>query len=126
MDKFIEMKYYKVLVCLLIINLGCANKESKMIDAIVETKNNDQIILSGDFIFYDNAGVLQTPKKIYGIIFNKKLEELKIIADSIKKDEYDSVHVILKGKLYNKDKDQEGWDVKLEITEIVEIINKEI
>ena len=49
-------------------------------------------------------------------------QEIRIWA----KDEFDFVPVILKGKLHNKDKDQEGWAVNLEITEIVEIINKEI
>ena len=42
-----------------------------------------------------------------------------------KKDEFDFIPVILKGRLKNKDKNDEGWSVKLEITEIVEIINKE-
>ena len=108
MGKFVKMKYIKVLVCLLIFNLGCTNSGSKMIDTIVETKNDDQIILSGDFIFYNEAGVLQTTKKVYGIILNQKVQELNTIVDSIKKDEFDFVPVILKGKLHNKEKDQEG------------------
>ena len=33
--------------------------------------------------------------------------------------------LFFKGRLKNKDKNDEGWSVKLEITEIVEIINKE-
>ena len=41
-----------------------------------------------------------------------------------KKDEFDFIPVILKGRLQNKDKNDEGWSVKLEITEIVEIILK--
>ena len=42
----------------------------------------------------------------------------------IKKDEFDFVPVILKGKLSSKNEDEEGWSIKLEIIEIVEIVNK--
>ena len=55
----------------------------------------------------------------------KRLMNLNEKLSSIKKDEFDFIPVILKGRLKNKDKNDEGWSVKLEITEIVEIINKE-
>ena len=90
-----------------------------------ETKNNDLIILSGDYVFYNNAAVLQTNKNVYGIVINEKVNELNQRLTSIKKDEFDFIPVILKGKLQNKKEDEEGWSVKLEITEIVEIITKE-
>jgi hypothetical protein len=54
-----------------------------------------------------------------------KVKELNQKLSLIKKDEFDFIPVILKGKLQNKNEDEEGWSVKLEITEIVEIINKE-
>ena len=87
-------------------------------------KINDLIILSGDYVFYNNAAVLQTNNNVYGIIINEKVNELNDKLSSIKKDEFDFIPVILKGRLKNKDKNDEGWSVKLEITEIVEIILK--
>jgi hypothetical protein len=37
----------------------------------LKQKNNEQIILSGDYVFYNNAAVLQTNKNVYGIISNE-------------------------------------------------------
>ncbi|MBT7527975.1 hypothetical protein N9V44_03040 [Flavobacteriaceae bacterium] len=120
------MKIYKILILFLLITFSCDSKQDKVVsNEVVETKNNDLIILSGDYVFYNNAAVLQTNKNVYGIIINEKVNELNEKLSSIKKDEFDFIPVILKGRLKNKDKNDEGWSVKLEITEIVEIINKE-
>jgi len=125
-DKFFNMKIYKILILFLLISFSCDSKQNKVVsNEVVETKNNDLIILSGDYVFYNNAAVLQTNKNVYGIIINEKVNELNEKLSSIKKDEFDFIPVILKGRLKNKDKNDEGWSVKLEITEIVEIINKE-
>jgi hypothetical protein len=130
------MNLYKILICIALISFSCDKKKSKPVlnnlvetknnDKIVETENNDKIIVSGEYIFYENAGVLQTNKNIYGIIINDKVIELNQKLSSIKKDEYHFIPVILKGKLHSKSENENGWPVKLEITEIVEIINKEI
>ena len=132
------MKKYKILILIALFSFSCDIKQNnaeveKVADIyhkivsneVDETKNNDQIILSGDYVFYNNAAVLQTNKKVYGIIINEKVNELNQKLSSIKNDEYDFIPVILKGNLQNKNEDEEGWPVKLEITEIVEIINKE-
>ena len=124
--KNFNMKIYKILILFLLISFSCDSKQNKVVsNEVVETKNNDLIILSGDYVFYNNAAVLQTNKNVYGIIINEKVNELNEKLSSIKKDEFDFIPVILKGRLKNKDKNDEGWSVKLEITEIVEIINKE-
>jgi hypothetical protein len=122
------MKLYRILICIALISISCdKKKDSRAVSTnIVETKNNDLIIISGEYIFYNNAGVLQTNKNVYGIIVNDKVNELNQQLSAIKKDEYDSVPVVLKGHLHSKKEGEEGWSVKLEITEIVEIINKEI
>ena len=120
------MKIYRILIFILLFSFSCDSKKDKGVsNKVVETKNNDLIILSGDYVFYNNAAVLQTNKNVYGIIINEKVDELNNKLSSIKKDEFDFIPVILKGRLKNKDKNDEGWSVKLEITEIVEIINKE-
>ena len=122
------MKLYRILICIALISFSCdKKKDSRAVSTnIVETKNNDLIIISGEYIFYNNAGVLQTNKNVYGIIVNDKVNELNQQLSTIKKDEYDFVPVVLKGHLRSKKEGEEGWSVKLEITEIVEIINKEI
>ena len=127
LDKnLVNMKIYKTLILILLFSFSCNSKQNKVVsNEVIETKNNDLIILSGDYVFYNNAAVLQTNKNVYGIIINEKVNELNEKLSSIKKDEFDFVPVILKGRLKNKDKNDEGWSVKLEITDIVEIINKE-
>ena len=123
--KLINMKTFKILILILLFSFSCNSKQNKVVsNEVVETKNNDLIILSGDYVFYNNAAVLQTNKNVYGIIINEKVNELNEKLSSIKKDEFDFIPVILKGRLQNKDKNDEGWSVKLEITEIVEIILK--
>ena len=119
------MKLYKILICIAVFSFSCekANNTPKP-NKLVETKNDDKIIVSGDYIFYNNAGVLQTSKDVYGIIINDKAIELNEKLSLIKKDEFDFVSVILKGKLSSKNEDEEGWSIKLEIIEIVEIVNK--
>jgi uncharacterized protein YktB (UPF0637 family) len=120
------MKLYKVLIFVLFFSFSCDKKQDKIVsNKVVETKNNDLIKHSGDYVFYNNSAVLQTNKNVYGIIINEKVNELNDRLSSIKKDEFDFIPVILKGRLKNKDENDEGWSVKLEITEIVEIINKE-
>ena len=119
------MNLYKILICIAFFSFSCdkANNTPKP-NKLVETKNDDKIIVSGDYIFYNNAGVLQTSKDVYGIIINDKAIELNEKLSLIKKDEFDFVPVILKGKLSSKNEDEEGWSIKLEIIEIVEIVNK--
>ena len=120
------MKKYRILVLIALFSFSCDKKQNKVVsNEVFETKNNDLIILSGDYVFYNNAAVLQTNKNVYGIVINEKVNELNQRLTSIKKDEFDFIPVILKGKLQNKKEDEEGWSVKLEITEIVEIITKE-
>ena len=120
------MKLYKILICIAVFSFSCegVNNAPKP-NKLVETKNDDKIIVSGDYIFYNNAGVLQTSKDVYGIIINEKVLELNEKLSLIKKDEFDFVPVILKGKLSSKNENEEGWSVKLEITEIIEILNKQ-
>ena len=117
------MKLYKILICIAVFSFSCEGVNNKpKANKLVETKNDDKIIVSGDYIFYNNAGVLQTSKDVYGIIINDKAIELNEKLSLIKKDEFDFVPVILKGKLSSKNEDEEGWSIKLEIIEIVEIV----
>ena len=124
--KLFKMNLYRILICISLLSFSCNGKQDVKTPTnnLLETKNDDQIIISGDYIFYDNAGVLQTNKNVYGIIINDKAEELNKKLSSIKENEFDFVPVILKGKLFNKKENEEGWSVKFEIIEIVEIIKK--
>jgi hypothetical protein len=71
------MKIYKILIFILLFSFSCDSKQDKGVsNKVVETKNNDLIILSGDYVFYNNAAVLQTNKNVYGIIINEKVDEL--------------------------------------------------
>ena len=53
------MKIYKILILILLISFSCDSKQDKVVsNEVVETKNNDLIILSGDYVFYNNAAAM--------------------------------------------------------------------
>ena len=91
------MKKYRILVLIALFSFSCDKKQNKVVsNEVFETKNNDLIILSGDYVFYNNAAVLQTNKNVYGIVINEKVNELNQKLTSIKKDEFDLFQSFLK------------------------------
>ncbi len=75
----------------------------------------------GEFIYLADAAVLKGEDFIYGVTVDEKMQELADKVAPIKKEEYDMIPVIVKGKLTKKKEGEEGWDEILTITEIVEI-----
>ncbi len=76
---------------------------------------------SGDFIYYSDAAVLQTPEEVYGVIINKKAEELAQKAKTFQKEPTDMVRVEVSGFLIPKDSLEEGWPFKLDIKKIISV-----
>lgn len=78
-------------------------------------------LINGDFIFYADAAVLQTNKEIYGVIIDDKMHELDRLVNKYKKETTDMVPVQIKGKIIPKNENEEGWDYKVEIKEILSV-----
>ena len=103
------MKKIIVLVFVVLVAFSCKEEE-----------NNDPIY-EGEFIHVADAAVLKGSNFIYGVVLNDISEELAAQVALVKKDDFDMVPVVIKGKLSKKPKDTEGWDEQLTITEIVKV-----
>jgi len=77
----------------------------------------------GEFLYLADAAVLNTGTEIYGVIIDEKMHELHDLCAPLKRDDFDMIPVYIKGKVENKDPDQEGWDKRIKITSIDSLVN---
>ncbi|WP_460220247.1 hypothetical protein [Psychroserpens sp. MEBiC05023] len=85
-------------------------------------KQSDGLIaIQGEFIYYADAAVLKTPTQMYGIVINEKMHELDKQAQQYKKEDTDMVPVTIRGRLFKKEPEAEGWDNIIEIKEILKV-----
>jgi hypothetical protein len=96
--------------------LGCKNNSKNN----NETNDNTEII-SGNYIFFDDAAVLQNDVEIYGVILNDVVKELNKKAALLKTSETDMVSLEVKGIVSTKDDPKILWEKKLEIIEIINV-----
>ena len=114
----------KIIILLITITafLNCKKETKKEVDnKQQEIKTENLTLLKGEFVYYADAAVLKTTNKVYGVILNKKVDELNEQAKPFKKDHTDFVLVEVKGKITPKPKDEEGWDNDVEIKEIISV-----
>ena len=110
--------------------LGCKN-ESNMSSSGSNNETDTQektisqsdglTLLKGEFIYYADASVLQTQQQMYGVVIDEKMHELNLMAKNFKNEDTDFVEVVIRGKITPKPKDEEGWDYRVEIKEIVNV-----
>lgn len=84
-------------------------------------QNDGLITVKGDFIFLQDAAVLQTKKEIYGVVIDKKMHELDAQIKSFKNEVTDMVPVTVRVKKFPKPEGEEGWPFRVEIKEIIEV-----
>jgi len=95
--------------------------------AILSCKNDAKEVkeelktLKGNYVFYDDAAVLQTNSEIYGVFLTSKAQELNRLAEKHKAKPTDMVTVEVKVKITNKKDDKILWDNKAEIIEILKV-----
>nr|WP_321246267.1 hypothetical protein [uncultured Psychroserpens sp.] len=125
----------KVVTLLIIFSVIISCKEDKKTD--VDTTQDDQTIIAddgktlkqgdgliaihGDFIYYADAAVLKTPTKMYGVVVNEKMKELQKQVEAFKKEDTDMVPVTIRGRMFKKDTNEEGWEDRIEIKEILKV-----
>ena len=78
-------------------------------------------LLKGEFIYYADAAVLETPSEIYGVVIDNKMHELDKQVQPYKKLPTDMVPVEIKGKIIPKPDNEEGWPFRVEIKEIIKV-----
>ena len=101
-----QMKYYLPLIALLLFVTACTTQPKPQAES-----------LSGKFLFYDNAAVLNTGSEIYGVVVDDKLHELHAQALTVQKDSFDMVQVYIKGVI-SENPNEEGWPQVVNVKEI--------
>jgi hypothetical protein len=109
------MKNVFVLLVLFLAILSCKNE--------VKTAGQDEelTLLQGDFIFFEDAAILQTQTEIYGVLITDKMQELNKLAEKYKNLPTDMIPVEIKGKITNKKDNKILWENKVEIIEILNV-----
>lgn len=129
------MKKIILLLSLVFIFSSCKNEKKELEKGEANTektitaddkektaKQNDGLtLLKGDFVFYDNAAVLQTHREFYGVIINDKTHELNKLIKKYKSDDTDMIPVEVRGRVTDKDDPVIKWKYKVEIVEILNV-----
>ena len=101
----------KIVVLLLITSvLSCKNSTPEGLTTI-----------KGNYIFFEDAAVLQNDNEIYGVFLNAKAIELNKKAASFKTSNTDMVNVEITGIISTKKDPKILWENKIEIIDIIAV-----
>jgi len=104
-----------------IVVLGC-KKESKSTEKSSNQASEVELItMTGEFIYYADAAVLQTTNEIYGVVIDDKMHKLNDEVKQYKVDDTDMVSVTVKARRFKKPENEEGWPYRVEIKEILKV-----
>ena len=102
------MKKISLLILLTLI-FGCKNSSENL------------TLLKGNYIYFDDAAVLQTNNEVYGVFMNAKALELNKSAEQYRTTPSEIIYVELKGIVSTEEDDKIKWEKKFDIKEIVSI-----
>lgn len=116
------MKKYIIALSMLAVGfIGCQNEAQKKEVPEKTAKVVDSLkILNGEFIYVDSAAVLKGNDFIYGVEIDSMAKVLAAQVDSLKRNEFDMVPVILEGTV-KQNEQKEGWDEILTIKKIIKV-----
>ncbi|WP_299108702.1 hypothetical protein [uncultured Winogradskyella sp.] len=121
------MKKINLIVIIALVMFSCKN-ETKTNDVNLKenrAKSYDQndglITVRGDFVYYGDVAVLQTPKEIYGVVIDDNLQLLDQQVKPFKKEATDMVPVTIRVRKFKKPEGEEGWPFRVEIKEILKV-----
>ena len=107
----------KLLLFVFVISaLGCKKNSKNSNETIDDSK-----IITGNYIYFEDAAVLQNDIEIYGVILNDLAKELNEKAAPLKTNNTDMVRVKVRGTISTKEDSKILWEKKLEIIEIISI-----
>ena len=109
------MKYLLVFVFVASI-LSCKNNPKNSNEI-----SGDLTTIKGNYIFFEDAAVLQNDSEIYGVILNDLAKELNEKAAPLKTSDTDMVSVEVRGVLSTKEDPKILWENKIEIVEIISV-----
>jgi hypothetical protein len=100
------MRDYLPFIALLLFVAACTTQPKSEVESV-----------AGEFLFYDNAAVLNTGSEIYGVVIDDKLHALHAQALTVQKDSFDMVQVYIKGVI-SENPNEEGWSQVVTVKEI--------
>lgn len=109
------------LLCILMVFSSCKNGSKSHRSWDHDSEQADIRELTGSFMYYADAGVLQTKSELFGVIENETAQELIKRAEPLKDEPTDEVEVTLKVKVTQKPEHEEGWDNRVEIIDIIAV-----
>ena len=101
-----------IFLALFIFSFGCKSNSEKL------------ATIKGNYIFFDDAAVLQTKDEIYGVFMNTKALELNEKAKALNAKPSEIIYVELKGKISTKKDENIMWEKKFDIKEIISVSPK--
>tara|TARA_B110001450_G_C17179223_1_gene302676 strand:- start:42 stop:431 length:390 start_codon:yes stop_codon:yes gene_type:complete len=115
------MKNRIFLILCLIIFIACkSDKKEGKTETVKEA--SEYKTLKGNYLYYTNTAILQTPTRVYGVILDENSKELNNKVAPFKVLDTDMVPVEIKGEVIAKDEGEEGWPFKVKIVEILNVI----
>ena len=120
------MKKIHLIIILALVVFACKNETKSEVNleenrAKSYDQNDGIITLKGDFVYYGDAAVLQTADEIYGVVIDENMQLLETQVKAFKTEPTDMVPVTVRVKKTEKNKDEEGWQYRVEIKEILKV-----
>lgn len=115
------MKKIFFLIFILMVFVSCKNDPNAPVGG---EESHDQLEvreLTGNFTYYADAAVLQTPSELFGVVEDEKSKELLKRTEPLKDHPTDEVKVTLKVKVHKKPEHEEGWENRVEIIDIITV-----
>jgi len=114
------MKKIIVAVFALSVFIACKTDKKEVTTKAVEEVVAYQI-LKGDYLYYADAAILQTPTEVYGVVLDENSIALDKKVGPYKVLDTDMVPVAIKGEIIPKAEGEEGWPFKVRILEILKV-----
>ncbi|CDF80994.1 conserved hypothetical protein [Formosa agariphila KMM 3901] len=115
------MKNALVLILCLTVLISCKNDSKSTAETTSTNQADTTEIIKGEFVYFEDAAVLQTTKEVYGVVINDNMHELNKQAKAYKTEATDMVPVEIKGIIRAKPNSEEGWPFRVEIIEIINV-----
>lgn len=116
------MKRFATILIIFVILTSCKNDPKSQVEPSVdetEAKDDGLTLLKGEFLYLADAAVLQTQREIYGVVIDEKMHELDDMVKPYKKKDTDMVPVVVRAKITQKPENEEGWEYRIHIKEII-------
>ena len=117
-----------LLLAVMVISILACKKEAKNQSEAVEVSESATLgtktgvqTLKGEFIYYSDAAVLQTPSEVYGVVIDSMMHVLQDQVKTYKNEDTDMVPVAIKGAVSEKDPKEEGWPYRIKVLEVIQV-----